>query len=75
MKTMIMLTAIGMLTMAGCQNEKVAHAPEPPPDNVVTKYVANGVTAMNKAQTVADQANAQEQQHFHDAENAGEPSQ
>jgi hypothetical protein len=40
----------------------VAQAPEPPVHNAVTEYVGNGVTAMNKAQSVTEKANAQIQE-------------
>ena len=46
----------------GCQKDEVAKAPESPVHNVVTEYVANGVTAMHKADSVAQTANTQNQQ-------------
>ncbi len=60
---MTLFAALGIfLLLAGCESSKVAQAPEPPVHNAVTEYVGNGVTAMNKAQSVTEKANAQIQE-------------
>jgi hypothetical protein len=56
----VLSLAIGILT--GCQKEETARAPEPPVHNAMTDYVENRVTAMHKAESVAQTANTQNQQ-------------
>lgn len=57
------LFVVGMAASAltGCDISKTAQAPEPPVHNVVTEYVDQGVTAMNKAEDVKEKLNAQNQ--------------
>jgi hypothetical protein len=62
---------VGLL--AGCQKEEVAKAPEPPVHNAMTEYVANGVTAMHKADSVANTANDKIQAAQKQAQSAQEP--
>jgi hypothetical protein len=61
-----------LLAFAGCENKDVAQAPPPPVHNAATEYVESRVTAMNKAQSVADKANAVNQQQASQAQSGGE---
>ena len=62
---------VGLLT--GCQKEETAKKPEPEVHNAFTDYVANGVTGMNKAESVADKANQAIQQSQQQTQSAQEP--
>jgi hypothetical protein len=65
------LTTIGLL--AGCRKEEVARAPEPPVHNAMTDYVENRVTAMHKAESVAQITNTQNQKTDQQAQGVQEP--
>ena len=68
----LFLITAGFL-LAGCQKEETARVPEPPVKNAFTDYVANGVTGMHKAESVADKANQAIQQSQQQAQSAQDP--
>jgi hypothetical protein len=61
-----------LLFLAACEKKQTAQVPVPPVQNAFTEYVDRGVTTMNKAQTVADESNAQTQQLNAQAQAAGD---
>jgi nitrous oxide reductase accessory protein NosL len=72
MKRLALMLLLPGGLLAGCQKEETAKAPEPPVQNAFTDYVGSRVTAMNKAESVADKANAVVHQGEQQAQSAQE---
>ena len=62
-----------LVVLGGFQKSEQARAPEPPVQNVVTDYVGNRVTAMNKAESTAEAANAAAHQTEQQAQSIQDP--
>jgi hypothetical protein len=67
------VAAFTLGALAGCRKEEVAQAPEPPVHNAMTEYVENRVTAMHKAESVAQITNTQNQKTDQQAQGVQEP--
>ena len=68
----LLLTLGTFMLLAACEKKDVAQAPEPPVKNAFTDYVDRGVTTMDKAKTVTNQANAVIQRQNAQTQNAVE---